>query len=106
MNRTPTGKGNSYTIYLEESKNIMRIKIFWQKNCPHCPEAKNIGKQLEKEITVQYFDIGTVDGLAEASYYNIASTPSMIVVDNDENEIKIWRGKTPRIEEIREEAVI
>jgi len=84
----------------------MKIKIFWQKNCSHCPEAKNIGKQLEKETTVQYFDIGTVDGLAEASYYDIASTPSIVIVDNDDNEIKIWRGKTPDIEEIREEAVI
>lgn len=90
----------------DKSKNVMKIKIFWQKNCPKCPEAKNIGKQLEKEITVQYFEVDTVDGLAEASYYNILSTPSMVIVDNDENEIKIWRGKTPHLEEIREEAAI
>jgi len=84
----------------------MKIKIFWQKNCPNCPEAKNIGKQLEKEAEVQYFDVDTVDGLAEASYYDIASTPSIVVLDNNENEIKIWRGKTPRLEEIREEAAV
>ncbi|GAH46893.1 unnamed protein product [marine sediment metagenome] len=84
----------------------MKIKIFWQKNCPHCPEAKNIGKQLEKEITVQYFDIEKIDGLAEASYYDIASTPSIIILDSGDNEIKIWRGKTPRLEEIRKEAEI
>ena len=84
----------------------MEIKIFWQKNCPHCPEAKNTGKQLEKEAEVQYFDVDTVDGLAEASYYDIASTPSIAVLDNNDNEIKIWRGKTPRLEEIREEAAI
>ena len=84
----------------------MKIKIFWQKNCPHCPEAKNIGKQLEKEITVQYFDIEKIDGLAEASYYDIASTPSIAILDNNDNEIKIWRGKTPRLEEIRKEAEI
>jgi len=84
----------------------MKIKIFWQKNCPHCPEAKNTGKQLEKEAEVKYFDIDTVDGLAEASYYDIASTPSIVVLDNNDNEIKIWRGNTPRLEEIREEAVI
>jgi glutaredoxin len=88
------------------SENTMKIKIFWQKNCPHCPEAKNIGKQLEKEIEVQYFDIESVDGLAEASYYNIASTPSVVALDNNENEIEIWRGKTPRLEEIRKEAAI
>jgi len=91
---------------LEESKNAMKIKIFWQKNCPHCPEAKNIGKQLEKEAEVQYFNVDTVDGLGEASYYDIASTPSIVVLDNNENEIKIWRGKTPRLEEIREEAAV
>lgn len=84
----------------------MKIKIFWQKNCPNCPEAKNVGKQLEKEIIVRYFDIDTVNGLAEASYYNIASTPSVVIVDNDDNQIKIWRGKTPGIKEIREEATI
>ena len=84
----------------------MKVKIFWQKNCPHCPEAKNVGKQLEKEIVVQYFDVSTVDGLAEASYYSIVSTPSMVVLDKNENEIKIWRGKTPRIEEIRKETAI
>ena len=84
----------------------MKIKIFWQKNCPNCPEAKNVAKQLEKEAEVQYFDVDTVDGLAEASYYDIASTPSTVVLDNNENEIKIWRGKTPRLEEIREEAAI
>ncbi len=84
----------------------MKIKIFWQKNCPHCPEAINVGKQLEKEMAVQYFDIDLVDGLAEASYHNIVSTPSMVVLDNNENEIKIWRGKTPCLEEIREEAAV
>ena len=84
----------------------MKIKIFWQKNCPNCPQVKNLGKQLEKEITVQYFDVDTVDGLAEASYYNILSTPSMVIVDNDDNEIKIWRGEPPHLKEIREEAAI
>jgi len=84
----------------------MKIKIFWQKNCPHCPEAKNMGRQLEKEITVQYFDVDKVDGLVEANYYNIAATPSIVILDNNDNEIKIWRGKTPGIEEIREEAAI
>lgn len=84
----------------------MKIKIFWQKNCPYCPAAKNVGRQLEKEITVQYFDIDTIDGLAEASYYNITTTPSTVIVDNEDNEIKIWRGNTPDLEKIREEAAI
>ncbi|GAJ19297.1 unnamed protein product, partial [marine sediment metagenome] len=27
----------------------------------------------------------TVDGLSEASYYNIAATPSIVIVDNFQN---------------------
>ncbi len=84
----------------------MKIKIFWQKNCPRCPEAKNVGKQLEKEAEVQYFDVDSVDGLAEASYYDIASTPSIVALDNNDKEIKIWRGNVPGMEEIRKETVI
>jgi len=84
----------------------MKIKIFWQKNCSRCPEAKNVGKQLEKEAEVQYFDVDSVDGLAEASYYDIASTPSIVALDNNDNEIKIWRGNAPGMEEIRKETVI
>jgi len=84
----------------------MKIKIFWQKNCPLCPEAKNMGKLLEKEAIVQYFDIDTVNGLAEASYYDIASTPSMVALDNNDKEIKIWRGNTPNLDDIRGETAI
>jgi len=84
----------------------MKIKIFWQKNCPNCIEAKNLGKQLEEKILIQYFNIETVDGLAEACIYNVFSTPSVVIVDNSENEIKAWRGKTPCFEEIREETKI
>lgn len=84
----------------------MKIKIFWQKNCPNCPKAKNLGKQLEKEIPVKYFDVDTVDGLTEACLHNILSTPSIVIVDNGENEIRVWRGETPHLEEIREEAAI
>ncbi|HER24173.1 MAG TPA: hypothetical protein ENO17_03865 [Candidatus Atribacteria bacterium] len=81
----------------------MKIKIFWQNNCPHCPQAKKIGGQLEKEAEVQYFDVDTVDGLGEASFYDIVSTPSIVLLDQNDHEIKIWRGKTPPLEEIRKE---
>ena len=102
----PYGKRKFLYHKLKESENTMKVKIFWQKNCPHCPEAKNLGKQLEKEAEVQYFDVDTFDGLAEASYYDITSTPSMVILDDEDNQIKIWRGKTPRLEEIRKETVI
>jgi len=84
----------------------MKIKIFWQKNCPNCIDAKNLEKQLEEKILIQYHNIESVDGLAEACLYNVFSTPSVVIVDNSGNEIKAWRGKVPCLEEIKKEIEI
>lgn len=83
----------------------MKIKIFWQENCPNCPKVKELGEELEKEFTVQYFDVNSVDGLAEASYHDIMSTPSVVIADNSDSEIKTWREKVPFLEEIKEETI-
>lgn len=79
----------------------MKLKIFWQQNCPRCPMAKELGKELEKEgIEVIYYDVNTLEGLTEASFYSIASTPGIIVVDSNDEEIAGWRGDTPSKEEV------
>jgi glutaredoxin len=82
----------------------MKLKIFWKKNCPNCPEAKRIGKLIENrdKVKVQYCDIDTVDGLSEACMLNVMSTPSLILVDNKNNELQAWRGVIPTIENIKE----
>ena len=82
----------------------MNIKIFWQENCPNCPKAKELGEILESnENRVQYYNIDTVDGLAEASYFDVLSTPSVIISDRDDREIKSWRGTVPCLEEVKKE---
>lgn len=83
----------------------MKVKIFWQEKCPNCPKAKELGKQLENELTVQYFNVDSVDGLAEASYYDVMTTPSVVIVDKNNREIKTWRGTTPYLEEIKKDTV-
>jgi len=82
----------------------MKLKIFWQKNCPNCPKAKELGRKLENVLTVQYFDVDSVDGLAEASYHDIMSTPSVVIVDQNGHELKAWRGTVPYLEEVKKEA--
>jgi len=79
----------------------MILKIFWQKNCPNCPLAKELGKKLEKEIKVELHNVETVDGLAEAAYFNVLSTPTLVLVDDGNREVASWRGKVPKEEEIR-----
>ncbi len=79
----------------------MKLKIFWQEDCPHCPPAKKLGKELEKEgVEVRYYNVKTLEGLTEASFYSVLSTPGIIIVDDDEEEIAGWRGTTPTKEEI------
>lgn len=81
---------------------MLKMKVFWQKDCPNCPKAKEIGKKLEKELEVQYCDVDTVDGLTEACLYQVMSTPSLVVIDEKGEEIESWKGILPEIDYIRE----
>ncbi|MGB9607120.1 MAG: thioredoxin family protein [bacterium] len=79
----------------------MKLKIFWQDDCPRCPAAKKLGKELEEEgFEVLYYNVRSPDGLAEASFYSVFSTPGIIIVNEEEEEIAGWRGETPPKEEI------
>ena len=80
----------------------MKIKIFWQENCPNCTKAKDLGTILAEELEVQYYDVDTVDGLSEACLYQVMSTPTVILVSENKEEIESWRGMVPEIDYIRE----
>ena len=70
----------------------MTIKLFVKDDCPRCPAAKNACDGIEG---VQVFDVGDVDGLAEASFYGILATPSVLILDSDGREVVSWRGAVP-----------
>jgi len=77
------------------------VKIFWQRNCPKCPGAKELGKSLEEDgAAVEYFDTQTVDGLAEASFFDVLATPSVVLADGNK-EIAAWRGEAPKITDVK-----
>jgi glutaredoxin len=75
----------------------MKIQIFTQKNCARCPPAKETVHEINSERGVEFseFDVETVDGMAEAAYYGIMSTPSVVLVDGAGDEIISWRGVAP-----------
>ena len=80
----------------------MMVKIFWQESCSRCPPTKKLGKTLEGEgIKVEYHDVNTPDGLAEAMYYDVLSTPSLIVIDDEKKEVNGWRGETPNMKDVK-----
>jgi hypothetical protein len=39
--------------------------------------------------------------LAEASFYSILSTPSLLIEDEEEREVIAWRGTVPTLEEMK-----
>ena len=79
------------------------IKIFTKAKCPKCPAVREIGTKLKKEgLSVLNYDLDTIDGLAEASFHSILSTPSIIIEDEEEREVISWRGVVPTLREVKE----
>ncbi len=74
-----------------------KIKLFWKENCAKCPAAKALVADSPK---AELFNIDEVDGLAEAAFYGVMSTPSIIVTDGGGQELASWRGEVPSREAI------
>jgi glutaredoxin len=90
------------SILCSEGETMGSIKIFTKTTCPRCPAAKEIGKKLKKEgFPVFQYDLDTRDGLAEASFNSILSTPSLLIEDEEEREVIAWRGTVPTLEEVK-----
>jgi hypothetical protein len=79
------------------------LKIFTKARCPKCPVVKEMGLELKKEgVPVLNFDLDTLEGLAEASFYSVLSTPSIIIEDEEEREVISWRGVVPTLQEVKQ----
>lgn len=77
------------------------VKIFYKDDCPKCPLAKKLRDNLkEQKVNVIDYNVGTADGLAEASFYSVMSLPTVLVEDGMENGVEEWRGDVPRMEEV------
>jgi thiol-disulfide isomerase/thioredoxin len=77
------------------------VKIFYKDDCPKCPLAKQLRDRLkEQKVNVLDYNVGTVDGLAEASFYSVMALPTVVVEDGMENGIGEWRGEVPKVEEV------
>jgi hypothetical protein len=68
------------------------LKVFVKQDCQKCPAAKEVaGRFPETEI----YDIEQAEGLAEAAYYSVLCTPSIVVVDESGSEVFAWRCTVP-----------
>jgi hypothetical protein len=77
------------------------VKIFYKDDCPMCPAAKKLKDSLrDMNVSVDDYNVGTTDGLAEATYYRVMALPTILVEDDAENSIGDWRGNVPHIDEV------
>ena len=70
----------------------MEVKLFVRDDCPRCPAAK---KAVEGIGSVEVYSVDDADGLAEASFYGVLATPTVLVLDEADREIAAWRGMAP-----------
>jgi len=64
-----------------------KILFFSKNNCTACPQAKAKVKQL-KNYEIEYIDVSTEEGKDAIEKYSLLSVPTVIEVDENNNEIK------------------
>jgi hypothetical protein len=68
---------------------------------------KQVAEQLTNDgYKVQSFDLDTADGLAEGAYHSVMSTPTLLLVDGNDQELAEWRGIVPTPEEVKAKYVV
>jgi hypothetical protein len=66
-----------------------------------CFPVKELGLLLAEEgLWVEYFDIGTTEGLAEAAFYGVRDIPAVLIED-EEKVVGKWEREIPSFEELK-----
>lgn len=76
----------------------MKLQVYYGKQCPRCPAAKKICKEVAKEKNLEYEEINIEEHMIEALQKQIASTPSIVL-----NDQVIFRGVIPTKEQLEKE---
>ena len=82
------------------------VKIFLKDDCPKCPAAKRLYDDLVRtdgrtfSAAIEKHNVGQMEGLAEAAMYMVMTTPTVILLDGDENVVAEWRQDVPSVDRI------
>lgn len=76
----------------------MYLKLFVSRDCPRCPAAREAVRSVGERVEI--YDIDEAAGLAEAAFYGVLCTPSLLVVDDQGYEVRGWRCEVPSPREI------
>jgi len=82
----------------------MKVKIFGKKECNLCKASVKkfqffLNKwELAEKVELSFYDLDTVDGLAEGSLLDALEVPT-IILEEDGVEIARWEKTVPRSDE-------
>ncbi len=85
----------------------MDVKVFGKPGCEFCKTTMKkfetffdrwkIGKQ---KASLNFFDMETIDGLAEGAFYSVSKIPAT-VIEKDGTVLARWDGAVPLSEEFK-----
>ena len=67
-----------------------KLIVFVKKDCPKCPLAKKVAKEVAKELGLEYEEIDIEKDMVTALMFNVISTPSIAF-----DEEVLFRGEVP-----------
>ena len=86
---------------------LKQILVFTSSNCPHCPKAEKVVREVvpnysNYEVSHEKIRTKTPEGKELSERYNIMGTPTILFLDEDNNELKRIVG-TPSEENLKKE---
>lgn len=78
---------------------MQHLKVFVKQDCQKCPAAKDVASRFPR---TEIYDVEQAEGLAEAAFYSVLCTPSVIVVDENGSEVYAWRCTVPTPRDVAE----
>ena len=86
----------------------MILEIYGKQGCDLCHSARRkIGHLLNKwsmgdEVEVKFMDTDTVDGAAEADFFDVFEIPSVLIKESKDEVLARWDGEAPPSDELKE----
>ncbi len=85
----------------------MQVKIFGKPGCEFCKTTLQKFETFTKRwgisaeaVALSFFDMETVDGLAEGAFYSVTKIPTTII-EKEKGILARWDGKVPLSEEFK-----
>jgi hypothetical protein len=85
----------------------MEIRIFGKQNCGKCLSTKHKVQHfieklgLQGSVNMVFFDVDTVDGMAEGAFCDVFEVPTTIIKDQGRDVFR-WEGIVPDSQDLKQ----